>query len=56
MPADYFLSTSPLNGGGLLNMLFGFVVASDPADAAAFPKAGAAGVSLTNVAVMQRGA
>jgi len=56
MPADYFLSTSPLNGAGLLNMLFGFVVASDPADAAAFPKAGAAGVSLTNVAVMQRGA
>ena len=53
MPADFFLSTSPLNGAGLLNPLFGFVVAADEVDAALFPKGGVLGASLTNVAVMQ---
>jgi hypothetical protein len=56
MPADYFLSKSPSNGAGLVNPLFGFIVAIDDVDAALYPKAGAVAASLTNVAVIQRGA
>lgn len=56
MPADYFLSTAPANAAGLNNVLFGFIVAIDAADAALYPKAGAVAASLVDVAIMQRGA
>jgi len=50
------LSTSPLPTGGGANTLFGFVVASDPVDAALFPKGAALVASTQRCAVMQIGA
>ncbi len=56
MPATSHLSLSPLDNNGVANPLFGFIVAWDDADMAAYPK-GAAGVAATtDCAVMQRGA
>lgn len=58
MPADYYLSTSPLNNLGAANPLFGFAVAADEAERALYPLgiAIAPGSSLPDVSVMQRGA
>lgn len=53
MPADVFLSTSPLDASGNANPLFGFVVPADEDDT--FPK-GTTSASTQTCAVMQRGA
>lgn len=55
MPANCYLSTSPLDSAGAANALFGFAVPWSDADAANYPKGGAA-ASTQSCAVMQRGA
>ena len=57
MPADCFLSLSPLDNLGAANPIFGHAVRMDETDGALFPK-GAGGVASTqaNVGVMQEGA
>ena len=56
MPANVHLSTSPLNGAGNANPLFGHAVGSDDADRALFPKGAAGATTVTGVCVMQEGA
>lgn len=56
MPAGTYLSTSPLNGAGAANPLFGFAVPANDDDMALFPKGAALVASTQTVAVMQRGA
>lgn len=56
MPVGTYLSTSPLNGGGTANALFGFAVPMDDADMALFPKGAALVGSTQTVGVMQIGA
>jgi hypothetical protein len=56
MPAGTYLSTSPLNGGGTANALFGFAVPMDDTDMALYPKGAALVGSTQTVGVMQVGA
>lgn len=56
MPAGVVLSTSPLDGGGNANPIFGWIVASDDTNAALFPLAAGAAGNTHRCAVMQRGA
>jgi hypothetical protein len=53
MPADVFLSTSPLNNAGAANSIFGWRVKLNEADTAAL---GGVIASTQTCAVMQRGA
>ena len=53
---DLQLSASPLDSAGVANPLFGFAVGADDADRALFPKGAAGATTVTNVAVIQRGA
>jgi hypothetical protein len=55
MPANTYLSTSPLDISGAPNPLFGYVVQRNDADDALYPKGGAT-ASTQTCAVMQRGA
>ncbi len=56
MPAEVFLSKSPLDNTGAANALFGHVVGADEADMLLYPK-GAIGVASTQRSgVAQRGA
>jgi hypothetical protein len=56
MPVGTYLSTSPLNGAGAANKLFGFAVGTDEVDQALFPKGAALVGSTQTVGVMQVGA
>ena len=55
-PAGVRLSTSPLNVAGGANTLFGWVVPTDPTDAALFPKLAGATGNTHWCGVMQKGA
>lgn len=55
MPVGTYLSTSPLDGGGNANPIFGFAVPGDVATDT-FPKGAALVGSTQTVCVMQRGA
>lgn len=55
MPADTYLSTSPLDKDGAANPIFGYVVPRDDDDMALFAKGGAV-ASTQSCAIMQRGA
>lgn len=54
--AGIYLSTSPLDGVGAANPLFGFVVPANPDDMALYPKGAALVGSTQHCGVMQRGA
>lgn len=56
MPAGTYLSTSPLQGDGSANALFGRVVPANETDMALYPKGAALVGSTQTCAVMQRGA
>ena len=56
MPVGTYLSTSPLDGAGVANPIFGKVVPASDADMALFPKGAALVGSTQSCAVMQRGA
>jgi hypothetical protein len=55
MPADTFLSTSPLDRLAAANPVFGFVVPMDDVDMALYPKGGAT-ASTQTCGIMQVGA
>jgi len=54
MPANTYLSLSPLNTGGTANALFGWVVPADDNDV--FPKAAGVAGNTWEQAIMQHGA
>ncbi len=56
MPANVYLSTSPLDSTGAANPLFGFIVPANEVDMALFPKGAATASTQSDVAVMQIGA
>lgn len=56
MPVGTYLSTSPLDGAGVANKLFGFAVSMDEVDMALYPKGAALVGSTQTVGVMQVGA
>ena len=56
MPANVYLSTSPLSSAAAANPLFGFIVPANDTDMALFPKGAAQASTQSDVAVMQIGA